>query len=127
MCSLKRLALIVAIVGTIAGCASVDVTKTAKGTLNATNPNEIEVLMTRPDRKYQELGVLNAHGYGTRETAKMHNALRNKAAALGADAVVVTDSGQIPDGWGGYKVWSNAVAVKWDANPSGKLSSPSYR
>src|SRR5687768_14773704 len=90
--------------GLYAGCASVDVTKTSKGALTATNPNEVEILMTRPDRKYQELGVLSAHGYGSTETAKMHNALRNKAAPLGANAVIITDSGQIPDGWGNYKM-----------------------
>jgi hypothetical protein len=109
------------------GCASVDVTKTSKGAVVATNPNEVEVLMTRPDRKYQELGVLNAHGYRSSDTAKMHNVLRNKAAPLGADAVVITDSGQIPDGWGGYQIWVNAVAVKWDAAAADRQQAPRYR
>jgi hypothetical protein len=68
--------------------------------------------MTRPDRRYSELGSLTATGYAPNETAKMHNALRSQAAPLGADAVVITASGQLNDGWS-IKQWANAVAIKW--------------
>ena len=71
------------------GCQSVDITKTAKGFHAPTNPNEVEILMTRPDKAYEELGTINATGFLPSETAKMHNALRAKAAPLGANAVVV--------------------------------------
>ena len=97
------------------GCARVEVTKTSKGAVSPTNPNDVEVLMTKPERAYEELGVLTAHGYAGSETAKMHNALRKGAAPLGATAVVITDSGQIPKGWGNYEIWANAVAIRWNA------------
>jgi hypothetical protein len=70
--------------------------------------------MTKPDRKYSELGSVNASGYSGSDTAKMHNALRSQAAPLGANAVIITSSGQIPDGWGGTKQWINGVAVRWN-------------
>lgn len=98
------------------GCARVEVTKTSKGAVAATNPNDVEVLMTKPERAYEELGVLTAHGYAASDTAKMHNALRKGAAPLGATAVVITDSGQIPKGWGNYEIWANAVAIRWGAS-----------
>jgi hypothetical protein len=96
----------------LTGCQSVDITKTAKGFHAATNPNDVEVLMTRPDRAYEELGTINATGFLPTETAKMHNALRAKAAPLGANAVVVTGSGMINDGWG-VKQWVTGVAIAW--------------
>lgn len=96
------------------GCAHVDVTKTAKGFSQPTNPNEVEILMTRPERRFAELGTVTASGYSGSDTAKMHNALRAQAAPLGANAVFITSSGQHPDGWGGTKQWVNGVAVKWN-------------
>lgn len=96
------------------GCVGgrVDMTKTAKGALAPANPNEVEVLMTRPERKYQELGTFTATGYPAMESAKMHNALRNKAAPLGANAVIITDSGQIRGEFGVQQLWVNGVAVR---------------
>ena len=95
------------------GCSTVDVTKTSKGYDAPTNPNEVEILVTKPDRKFRELATLSVSGFSQKDTAKMHNALRSKAAPLGASAVVITASGLIPDGWGQYTQWANAVAVKW--------------
>ena len=40
----------------------------------------------------------------------MHNAIRTKASALGANAVVLTDEGIINDGWG-LKRWATGVAI----------------
>jgi hypothetical protein len=94
------------------GCQSVDITKTAKGFHAPTNPNEVEILMTRPDKAYEELGTINATGFLPSETAKMHNALRAKAAPLGANAVVVTGSGMVNDGWG-VKQYVMGVAIRW--------------
>lgn len=95
-------------------CAQVDVTKTSKGFAAATDPNDVEILMTRPEKHFTELGAISASGFSRDETAKMHNALRAKAAPLGANAVIITASGQIPDGWGGMKMWINGVAIRWN-------------
>ena len=94
------------------GCASVDVTKTAKGFHAPTNPNEVEILMTRPERKYEELGTINATGFRPSATAKMQNAIRAKAAPLGANAVILTSQGMFNSNSGMYQ-WVNGVAIAW--------------
>lgn len=100
---------------TLAGCASVDVTKTAKGYTAPTNPNELEILMTIPDKRpYAELGSITVSGFAVDEEAKMHNALRAKAAPLGADAVILNSRGIIPGGmFKGAKLWATGVAIKY--------------
>jgi hypothetical protein len=101
-------------VSLLAGCSpNVDVTKTSKGFSAQTDPNNVEVLMTRPDKKFAELGAVSTSGWDPSDTAKMHNALRAKAAPLGADAVIIISSGLVPGGFGSMKMWVNAVAIKY--------------
>lgn len=98
----------------LTACGTVQVTKTARGFYNPTNPNNVEILKTVPNRKYTELGIVTASGFLRSETAVMHNAIRNKAAALGADAVVLTEEGFAPTTSGGTpQKWANGVAVKF--------------
>ena len=92
------------------GCQTVDVTKTAKGSFAPTNAAEVEILRTRPDRKFQELATVTTTGHSPKSEAKMHNALREKTAPFGANAVILTDSGVNPDG----KLWSRGVAIRWE-------------
>ncbi|MBP7253192.1 MAG: hypothetical protein KBA75_06890 [Alphaproteobacteria bacterium] len=100
----------------IAGCAHVDITKTGSGFYDATNANEVEILKTRPTRIYEELGIVTVTGFESSETAKMHNAIRAKAATLGANAVILTEEGMIPKGWGNYERWANGVAVRYKSD-----------
>ena len=44
----------------LVGCASVDITKTAKGFYDPTDPNDVEILKTRPNKPYEELGTITA-------------------------------------------------------------------
>ena len=96
----------------LAGCATVDVTKTGKGFYDKTNPNDVDILKTRPERSYEELGTVTAAGFAPDETAKMHNAIRSKSAALGANAVILTEEGIIAGGWGPKK-WATGVAIRY--------------
>ena len=91
----KILALLTVLIAIISltGCQTVDVTKTAKGFHAPTNPNDIEIFMTRPDRPYEELGTVIARGFASSDTAVMHNAIRAKAAPLGANGVILTGVG----------------------------------
>jgi len=97
-------------------CSSihVDVTKTGKGFVSQTNPNDVEILMTRPDRPYEELGTVTVTNVDPNDTAKMHNAIRSKAAALGADAVILTNEGINPGGMfsSPYR-WAIGVAIRY--------------
>jgi hypothetical protein len=100
------------LIGFLVGCASVDVTKTGKGFYNPTDPNEVEILLTRPDKPYEELGTLIVQGFRTSETAKMHNAIRAKAAPLGANAVILTSQG-IVKGDFVSTMWAQGVAIRY--------------
>lgn len=100
--------------GLLAGCATVDVTKTAKGFYPATKADDIEILMTRPNREYVELGTISTTKWNPKETAKMHNALRAKTAPLGAQAVIITDSGIVSGPYNSQLMWTSGVAVRYD-------------
>jgi hypothetical protein len=93
----------------LAGCAVVDVTKTAKGFHEPTNPNDVEILKTIPNRPYEELGTVTASQFQPEETAKMHNAIRAKSAPLGATAVILMQEGILPNG----KKWATGVAIRY--------------
>lgn len=100
--------IIIMLLLTLVGCASVDVTKTAKGFYDPTNPNEIEILKTIPDKPYEELGTITAVNFLPLDTAKMHNAIRAKSAALGATAVILTQ-----EGIANNKRWAMGVAIRY--------------
>lgn len=100
--------------GSLAGCATVDVTKTAKGFYSPTRADDIEILMTHPDRKYTELGTISTTKWSPKETAKMHNALRTKSAPLGANAVIITDSGIVSGPYNTQWMWTTGVAVRYE-------------
>jgi hypothetical protein len=94
----------------VAGCATVDVTKTGKGAYAATNPNDIEILTALPrDRGYEEIATISTTQWNPDQTAKMHNALRAKAAPLGAPAVVLSNSGIDHRGY----LWATGSAIRF--------------
>ena len=91
------------------GCATVDVTKTAKGYFPPTNPNDVEILMTVPVRPFVELGTVTVQNVRANDEAKMHNAIRAKAAPLGANAVILQNQGINPNG----RRWAIGVAIHY--------------
>ncbi|MCK4883208.1 MAG: hypothetical protein KAS92_09305 [Candidatus Omnitrophica bacterium] len=109
---MKKLFLLtlVGMVSITIGCASVMVTKTGKGYFEPTNPNEVEILVTVPMHAYTELATVVTQNWKVKHTAKMHNSLRSKCAPLGADAVVLGDSGIAPNG----KFWASGVAIQYN-------------
>ena len=103
---------ILALILLLTACASVNVTKTGKGFFEPTSPAEVQILKTLPDFKYVELGTVTVSGFDSRETAKMHNAIRAKSSDLGATAVILTEEGLTPGGWGTYMRWATGVAIR---------------
>jgi len=93
----------------ICGCATINVTKTAEGYFEATNPNDVEILVTKPDRPFTEIATVTTQYWAVGDTAKMHNSLRAKCAPLGANAVILLSSGI--DGYGYY--WASGVAIRY--------------
>jgi hypothetical protein len=96
----------------LAGCAAVDVTKTAKGFYDPTDPNEVEILKTRPEKPFIELGTVTATRFAANEEAKMHNAIRAKSASLGATAVILTSEGIVQKGFS-LERWATGVAIRF--------------
>jgi len=103
---------ILALIFLLTACASVDVTKTSKGFYEPTEPAEVQILKTIPPYKYIELGTITVSGFDSSEPAKMHNAIRAKSSTLGATAVILTEEGLIPVGWGQYDRWATGVAIR---------------
>lgn len=100
----------------LVGCAMVDVTKTAKGFYNPTNPNDVEILLTKPEKSFIELGTVTVTGYNRYETAEMHNAIRAKVAPLGANAVILTSQGINQNN----KIWAMGVAIRYKTEDTKK-------
>lgn len=103
------------ITAVLCGCTPVvDITKTAKGFYPPTNANDIEILKSKPDRKYIELGTLTVSRIRLRDVAKMHNAIRTKAAPLGANAVIITNEGVNTGPLFVSLLWATGVAIRYD-------------
>ena len=100
----------------ICSCAGrVAVTKTGIGFYEPTNPNDVRILKTIPDRKYVEVGTVIVKDVQPEDTAIMHNQIRTESAVLGADAVILTDEGFLPiKDSSDYKYWATGVAVKFE-------------
>ncbi len=95
---------------TLAGCANnYHITRTSKTEYAATKADQVEILMTKPDRAYSEIATITVTDQKPKETEKMHKELRERAAKLGANAVILTDTGIDAD----KKMWANGVAVRW--------------
>jgi hypothetical protein len=94
---------------TVTACTTVDVTKTAKGYHEPTDPNEIEILTTIPNRPYVELATVSTNGHSPSAEAKMHNALRAKTAPLGANAVILQNTGINQNG----QLWARGTAIRF--------------
>jgi hypothetical protein len=92
----------------VCGCATVYVTKTGKGYFAPTDPDEVEILIMRPERSFVELATVSSVYWTPNDIAKMHNSLRAKSAPLGANAVILTNSG-ISDG----RIWASGVAIRY--------------
>jgi arginine/lysine/ornithine decarboxylase len=94
---------------TITACATVDVTKTAKGYYEPTNPNDVEIIFTKPETiNFIELGSITATQHQPSQTAKMHNSLRAKSSVLGATHVLLLSQGIDANGL----LWATGVAIR---------------
>lgn len=93
----------------LAGCQNVDVTKTGKEVFAATRADDVEILTVVPrDRAFSEIGTISTNRWLPGDTAKMHNALREKSAPLGANAVVLSNSGIDANGY----LWATGTAIR---------------
>jgi len=92
------------------GCAveRINVTKTTNAVYGPTDPAAVEILVNRPERPFLELATVGATGVNVNDTAKMHDTIRAKAAALGAEAVVIMNQGIA-----GRYIWVTGVVIRY--------------
>ena len=79
-------------------------------------PNNVDILHTKPNRPFRELGAVSTSGWKGRDTAKMHNAFRAKSAPLGADAVIILQSGIDYVAPRKARMWATGVAIKYEGD-----------
>ncbi len=109
---LKAASLAIVLFSLVSCAGTVTIVKTGKGLFAPTSASQIEILKTRPERSYEELATVDALNFPVNGIAKMHNALRTKAAPLGASAVFITDEGVINNGWGIVR-FASGVALRY--------------
>ena len=97
----------------LAGCATVDITKTGAGYFDPVPASTVEILKTKPDRAYVELATIDVAGFTPRDTAKMHNAIRSKAGPVGATAVIITDENMVYQPYVGAVKYVSGVAIRY--------------
>ena len=97
----------------VIGCGTVDVTKTGAGYFDPISPSSVQILRTKPERGYEELGTVDVSGFSPRDTAKMHNAIRTKAGPLGANAVIITDENMVYQPYVGMTKYASGVAIRY--------------
>jgi hypothetical protein len=111
MMRLLKLGLCITLLALLTACAGIDRTKTAEVYYEPTSSASVQILKTKPDEAFTELGTITVLGFSSTDTAKMHNAIRSKAASLGANAVILTDEGLAPNDSGTYDAWATGVAI----------------
>ena len=92
----------------VAGCAT-DKAKEGEEPAAQTNPGQVALLFSRPERAYAELGTVSTLKHQPDPAQTWQNVLRQKGASLGADAVVV-DTGMLNNR---TTTFVNGVAIRY--------------
>jgi hypothetical protein len=92
-----------------ASCTHINVTKTGSGIFPPTQQSTVQIRGTEPkDRKFDEVGMIHGDIFG--QPATGYNLIRQKAAAIGADAVILNNQITI-----GARTIINGVAIKYSS------------
>jgi hypothetical protein len=100
----------VGVAGTLPACSSTTAVRTGSTKHKSTNWRDVQVLTVRPERSFEEIGTLNTSGWKQKDTKKLYEDLRKQAAKMGANAVLVTETGVA-----GLKEeqWLRAAAIRY--------------
>jgi type IV pilus biogenesis protein CpaD/CtpE len=105
-----KLVLIMALVTIMAACSTARFAQTGKAYPAYTGTVQI-LRFTPTDVKYEEVGVVTVDSGLVRMESQMMDALRAKAAAYGANAVIITHEGYVKVGDGDRSRTPDAVAA----------------
>lgn len=95
------------LLGTLVGCTTGSSTRSSSTVYPAVSVAHVEVLTQRPSRSFIEIGVVTGwtNAMATPESAIRR--MREKAAALGADAILVTNIDKA------FYTNTQATAIRW--------------
>ena len=93
----------------VAACTLARVNLTTDARYPPKDPSEVLILYEKPDRPYEEIGIVSAESNWT--TGEAIKAMRAKAAAVGADAIIIKQTGA---GYGYILVTGTAIVFTDD-------------
>ena len=105
-----RGSVLAAVLITLFGC--VDVTKSGSA-FPPTSASKVELLLENPARPYKVVAKLSTSSWWTFQADAMHEAMKKKAAEVGADAIVIDAEGVRTIGLGSYERYAQADAIKY--------------
>ena len=76
----------------------------------------MQIIKVIPYRSYQQIGVLDVHGFADADMEGMDSVIRKQAAAMGGDAVIINDSGITVSQSGSYERWAKGVIIHYNPN-----------
>ena len=130
---LRNLSILITIIF-LAACEQVDVNKASNARYDPTSPDDVKILNSAPEQSsYEKLGSFKVSGFTKKESRKMFYALQEKAAALGANAVIVTGEGlEFPpfssETDDSQKTqWATGVAIRFKTTAPSATTSPATK
>lgn len=83
----------------LAGCVRSEFIQTSPHNFRPTSPNSIQIFSIKlPERPYIEIGMIEVDGPRLVSRSSLLRALKEKAAAVGADAILIGSRGEMSGG-----------------------------
>ncbi len=136
---MKKIIISSLLIVSLLGCAQITQKKSYDNSTSSIkkNPEDIEIIPEEPDRPYAVIGAIDGRGAYFSGDADLIKTIRNAAAEMGADAVILSGKTKKDYDWGplgGAYASRKATAIRWTApvgvkrtpsSPSDKNTSPS--
>lgn len=104
----------------VVGCASGEATRTSATHYAPTAPSSVEVLFEKPTRTYEVIGFVSGKGANMSSQSDVFEAMRNEAAKIGADAIIMRSDIEEQTAYTGnptlpVAAWKQgtAIAIRW--------------
>jgi len=101
----------------LTGCATGEATRTSSTHYAETDPKSVQILFEKPSKKYEVIGFVSGEGAKLASQEAVFNAMREEAAKIGADAILMRSDLVETTEWMGLnarpKKQGSALAIKW--------------
>jgi len=97
------------------GCATGEATRTSTTQYAATDPKKVDILLEKPERAYEVVGFVSAKGGQMLSQSDIFEKMKEEAATLGANAVLIRSDVQEDVNYFTGEAWKkgNALAIRW--------------